>query len=367
MGSSMMRRTAAFALLGSLVWLGATTSTAAAAHSCTPRARADLAGCNFSNKNLTGKNLSGADLKSAKFTHATLVRTKFVGANLTAATLTGAKITDAQFSRATLVHLVSGSLVGKPTSLPQHWQLSQGYLVGPDANLVGANLANAKLRDADLEGANFGAVVAPCIGTICAQYEGLITAVLSNANLSGANLTDANLSVADLAGADLTGAKVTGAELYDVTATPPRSFVYPWVGVTNLADVRSGSIVGVPAELPTGWQLIGGYLVGPGVDLADAHLGSANFTTTASLAPMEWAWSNEYPADVPTDFGRISGYVIGPGTDFASAMLADADFMDVDLVGANLTNADLSGANMTGVDTDNTTTCPNGAAGPCTF
>jgi uncharacterized protein YjbI with pentapeptide repeats len=48
-------------------------------------------------------------------------------------------------------------------------------------------------------------------------------------------------------------------------------------------------------------------------------------------------------------------------------MLTDSDFMDVDLVGSNLTNADLSGANMTGVETDDTTTCPNGAAGPCTF
>jgi uncharacterized protein YjbI with pentapeptide repeats len=267
-----------------------------------------------------------------------------------------------------LVNLVSGHLVGKPTSLPKHWQLSQGYLVGPDANLVGANLANARLRDADLDGANLGAVTAPCIGTICAQYEGLIIAVLSNANLSDANLTDANLSAADLAGADLAGAKVTGANLSDIAASTPRSFVFPWVGVTNLADVRSGSIVGVPADLPTGWQLIGGYLVGPGVDLADAQLEGANFTTTASLAPLEWAWPNDLPAsDVPTDFTLISGHVIGPGTDFASAMLTDSDFMDVDLVGSNLTNADLSGANMTGVETDDTTTCPNGAAGPCTF
>jgi uncharacterized protein YjbI with pentapeptide repeats len=365
-GSSLMRRGAAFALLGSVVWMGVTAAPASAAHSCKPRAHADLAGCNFSNKNLTGVNLSGSDLKSTKFTDATLVRTRFLDANLSGATLSGAKVTDAQFSRASLVGLISGGLVGRPTSLPTHWQLSQGYLVGPDADLVGANLANAKLRDADLTGANFGAVTAPCMGTPCAMYRNVIAAVLSKANLSGANLTDANLSGADLAGAELAGARFKGADLSDFVDSA-REFMYPWVGVTNLVDVRSGSINGVPEALPTGWSLIGGYLVGPGADLAGAHLSSADFTVTASLAPTEWAWPQNVPAVEPTDFTSSSGYVIGPGTDFAGATLKSADFKDVDLVGANLASANLSEADMTGVVTDDTTTCPNGAAGPCTF
>jgi hypothetical protein len=61
--------------------------------------------------------------------------------------------------------------------------LARGYLVGPLANLVGADLAGADLTGADLAGADL--------------YIG---------SLNGANLTDANLRGAFLDGVDLTGA-----------------------------------------------------------------------------------------------------------------------------------------------------------------
>jgi len=69
--------------------------------------------------------------------------------------------------------------------LPTNWQLTQGYLIGPGANLSGADLGNANLNGAYLDGAD----------------------------LTGADLTDANLSGADLSGADLPYAELSGANL----------------------------------------------------------------------------------------------------------------------------------------------------------
>ena len=66
---------------------------------------------------------------------------------------------------------------------------------------MGANLSQADLRYAKMDGANlFEADL---------SYANLSYANLSNANLTGANLTEANLSFVDLRGANLTGADLT--------------------------------------------------------------------------------------------------------------------------------------------------------------
>ena len=74
------------------------------------------------------------------------------------------------------------------------WLNSDG---GCCADLFGANLSDANLRDADLSDANLS----------CAD--------LSDANLRDADLSDANLRGADLRGADLSGADLRGADLSD--------------------------------------------------------------------------------------------------------------------------------------------------------
>ena len=86
--------------------------------------------------------------------------------------------------------------------------LSGANLRGADlrgANLRGANLRGADLRDADLSGANlFGANL---------RGADLRDADLSDADLSGADLRDANLRGADLSGANLRGADLCNANL----------------------------------------------------------------------------------------------------------------------------------------------------------
>ena len=125
--------------------------------------------------NLSGCNLTDADLSGANLTHANLN-----GTNLTDANLDGVS---------------SGSTTGTPAELPSGWSLVSGYLIGPYANLNGAELTNAGLSGADLTGAT------------------LTNSYLSNANLDGAILINANLLYAYLNGANMTNANLTNAEM----------------------------------------------------------------------------------------------------------------------------------------------------------
>jgi hypothetical protein len=78
------------------------------------------------------------------------------------------------------------------------------------ANLRGANLCGANLRDADLRGANLRGADLRDADLRDANLRG---ADLRDANLRDADLRDANLRGADLCGADLRGANLCGADL----------------------------------------------------------------------------------------------------------------------------------------------------------
>jgi uncharacterized protein YjbI with pentapeptide repeats len=82
-----------------------------------------------------------------------------------------------------------------------------------------------------------------------------------------------------------------------------------------LTTVVSGGITGTPGSLPTNWELLDGYLIGPGTNLTDDNLQNAD--------------------------------------------LAGVDLANADLTGAILTGADLAGANLAGVLWSDTT-CPDG-------
>ncbi len=78
-----------------------------------------------------------------------------------------------------------------------------------NADLIGANLRDANLRDADLIGANL-------------RGADLRDADLIGANLRGANLIGANLRGADLIGANLRGANLIGANGADLAIAMTR-------------------------------------------------------------------------------------------------------------------------------------------------
>ncbi|ECE7439403.1 pentapeptide repeat-containing protein [Salmonella enterica] len=96
---------------------------------------------------------------------------------------------------------------------------------GSRADLRGANLCGANLRDADLRGAN-----------LCGAN--LRGADLRGANLCGANLRGANLCGANLCGANLRGADLRGADLPDLTFVILGEKYF--ISITNGEYVRAG-------------------------------------------------------------------------------------------------------------------------------
>ncbi len=183
----------------------------------------------------TFANLDSANLSGATLDHPTFTWTNFTGADLTGAELTGAVLVEADLSSAVLTKVTSRQITGSQLTLPTGWTLTQGYLVGPGANLNIAELTNADLTGADLAGTN------------------LIAADLTGTTLTGADLTGADLTGADLTGADLTNADLTNADLTNADLTG-----------AALTGVTSSGLVGTPAALPAGWTIVSGTLVGPG-------------------------------------------------------------------------------------------------------
>ena len=103
----------------------------------------------------------------------------------------------------------------------EKWLESDGK-GGVRADLSGANLRNADLRNADLSNANL-------------SYANLRNADLSNANLSYANLRGANLRNADLSYANLRGANLRNADLRNADLSYAN---------LNSADLRNADLSG---------------------------------------------------------------------------------------------------------------------------
>jgi uncharacterized protein YjbI with pentapeptide repeats len=293
-------------------------------------------GANLRVADLSGRDLTGIDLHGQDLTEADLDGTILTSANLSGATLTGTTLTGAS----------SGSITGTPAALPTGWQLTDGYLIGPGANLTGADLSSANLANATLTGAN------------------LTSATLSSATLSSADLTNANLSDADVTGANLASATLTGTNL---AGTALAGANLTRVKVCNIAPA------GGPASLPTGWATGTGtgtlFLAGPsanlqgcdltgadltGDDLTGAYLWSANLTnvvlTGTTLTGVTSGSITGTPAALPTGWQLTDGYLIGPSANLHFTNLSGADLTNANLTGANLTNANLSGTILTGAD-----------------
>ena len=160
---------------------------------------------------LSYRDLSGMELKDLDLTGVNLKYANLGGANLCGVLLKGANLDGA----------ISGGVRGTPVSLPDGWLLNKGYLIGPNANLILADLSELYLNGQDLSSAQLG-------------KSKLVGTRLTGANLNGANLNGANLTEADLTDADLSGAILIG--------------------------VISSGITGVPKALPVGWILVDGVL-----------------------------------------------------------------------------------------------------------
>ena len=162
---------------------------------------------------LQGANLSGLDLSEA---------------NLSGAQLYGAKLNGTNLANADLSDVESGAIQGTPSALPVNWliptdvpDVSQGYLVGPTADLDAADFSGVDLSGVDLQGANLTISNLQGVDLSGADLQGanLSVSIATDADLSGADLQGANLTSTDLDGANLAGANVTDV-IWENTGCP---------------------------------------------------------------------------------------------------------------------------------------------------
>lgn len=195
------------------------------------------------------------------------------------------------------------TIVSSPTPT-SFTDCSGDYMLG--ANLTGLNLSyanfyNTYIPQAKLSHTNF--YKADLSGT-----------VIGESNLTGASLRYADLAESEIASANLNGAVLSGAVL---------------------TKIVSGFIVGTPASLPSNWELIDGYLVGPHDYLKDASLPGTD------LSGLQLEYTNLVYANL------------------SNANLSDANLTHVKFSTANLTGANLAGAVLTRAIWSDTT-CPDG-------
>lgn len=220
-------------------------------------------------------------------------------------------------------------LIGIPATLfglfsippVQNFMLGLGLKIQIVKDVSGKNLENIDLQEATLKQVNF-----------------------SNANLSGANLKKANLNLADFSNTDLTSADLTGASMQGTYLKGTKIGIAPAKNETKLdkADLLMWRILNQPQSVKN------------------------------TLSGKNLSWFNMQSADLRN--ANLSGAKL-IGADFFKANLGGANLGGADLTVANFTGANLSGANLGGIvfaknkspKSDNTTICPNGKKGPCSF
>jgi len=294
---------------------------------------------NFANSNFTGvfsrwsywssTNLTGSNLTNMTLHGAWLGATNFTNANLTNADFTQTNMPGAIFKGANLTGIRSGGVVGTPASMPKRWSVRGGYIIGPTANLAGADLSGMDLSGVDLSKANLTGVRSGGItGTPLhlPKSWSLLGGYLigPGADLRGAKLDNLGIWFGDFTNANLEGASVSGA-----------AFIY-----CKMTGVKSGKISGIPHAMSG--TLVKGYIINEGVNLEGADLQGANLSglgfRNANLRSADFTGANLTSSD-------FEGSTV-VNTDFTNANLTLADLSNTAISssrfnGANLTQAKL--------------------------
>ena len=370
----------------------------------------DVSGANFTNAKLsnakTGPNLRGppALFPSAAYRYVVssasggfligpqvdIHGANLAGADLSGFSFAGANITDVDLSGTNLDNVKSGETVGPPMRLPSQFVFMTdnsfgGYIVGPRADLSGANLTNCQFTGLDISGAAFtntvltnvksggGMIGPPAAGTLPPNYRyvndvadgtgGYI--VGPGVDLSGASLRNLTSGGGELNGAYFTNTNLTRARLSG----------------SVLLNVKSGGITGEPTSLPTQYAFVvsasGGYIIGPSADLSGANLDNTALTgltitnadlTNATFINTRTGGLIGPPAAIAANYYYIQSsvapapqdaYIVGPRVDLSGAVLSRTNLTNVDLSGSNLsgavfddtvfTNATIFNANLTGL------------------
>ena len=326
---------------------------------------AELSSAKFTDLNLKNINLNQATLDWAVFINSDLSNTNLSDTKLRHTVMVGTNVAGTNFKDANMDYFYSNTLKGTPSVLPSDWNMIQGHLVGPKADLNGTSFEGVDFRNQNIDGIYFAA-----------------------AHFLNSDFSDMDLSNTTITSAIFVNTKFDGTKL----------------GNNDLHMVCAAGVIGTPDSLPANWKLRSGFLIGPGANLTTQDMTNVNFTgldltgaalsasnlTNANLSGVDlsktsiedvnvsranlqntnltglslrgWIAANVTgePIGLNPDWQSLNGYLLGPGAnlstvnfsgvDLRNAKLKDVNFIYANLSGANLAGVDLSGVNMTGVN-----------------
>ncbi len=330
----------------------------------------DFSGMDLRGYDLSGAYLAGADLSDADLTGSNLIGTSLAGADLSRANISDTMLSGADLTGATLLGIRAQGLLGKPDGIQAPWSIYNGVLLGPTADVSGADLSGLNLSERVLNGTNFtGANLAGTnfqfASTVGALFDAINgTGIVGADTIGTGQVLNGRLITAH---PDLRGANLEGVDLSNV----------------DLTGSRSGGITGTPSALPANWSLVSGFLIGPGADLSGANLAGVDLR---DVLPVPGVNDEGYrPSGGPGSLvkGRISmksggitgtpilpsgwkvanGYLIGPYADLTGADLTGTSLAGASLEWADFTNAILKNANLTDVDFGSRRNSPTGLEG----
>jgi len=243
-----------------------------------------------------------------------------------------------------------------------------GYLVGPNANLMFAQLAGANLSNMDLRQINFQSANLKAADLRSSNLQGVVFGNTPN-DQQGTDLRDANLAGVTLANAYMgpvraERANFDGAVFTGMRGALPQAFVY---GQQDAASARGADFRNfvTTSQVQFGAVDLTGAKFGGLTTWSNISFNGSNLAG-AELAGMAWGRFDDgtshpdarlysvgivgSPASLPADTRLINGQIIGPRT-YIGGSLASQDLHGINLelayVGAaSLRRTNLQGANL---------------------
>ena len=224
--------------------------------------------------------------------------------------------------------ITSKNIIGTPV-LPDNYKLIKNCIIGPGVHLKGIDLKNTDLSGLDLQNSDL----------TNAELSGAILSNIKSGNITGIpkNLPE-NYKIVNgyIVGPDvnLTEVDLSGFVLNDIDLSK-----------SMLKNVKSGNIIGNP-KLPSGYNLIHGFIFGIDVDLRHADLAGIELydinldKIDLSMCNLKGIKSRKLSGKptLPENYLLLNGYIIGPDVD-----LTNADLRNINFVGVSIENAILTG------------------------
>jgi uncharacterized protein YjbI with pentapeptide repeats len=354
----------------------------------------NLAGIRLTECELNGWDFHGQDLTNARFSSSFLYEANFRGANLYGANFRGARFRNTVFEDADIRFAWWGNtfdftreiLYSTASYKAKDLQGIQMQQTSVEAwDLRGQNLTDADFTAARLTGSRFNEAV--ILGTSFSATQLTKEQLYSTASykakqLMGIRLSSNDLTNWNLEGQDLTDASFTGSEFNNVNLTNSVISDAGFNGTTDhgftaqhlysTASYKSKSLgaISLGENDLTGWDFSGQDLIGSyfrlamlaDADFTDALIAGANFngTTPGGFTAQQLYTTASYRARL-LDEVRLEGNDMA-GWDFRNQYLANASFNSSYFENADFSLADLrgtAGIAVTSVITSNAI-LPNG-------